>query len=255
MKIHILGAGGSKTPQSSFISILIDDILALDAGNITSALDLKAQAKIKYILISHSHLDHIKDICFLADNRVLLNSMSFYVFASEEVIKHIKTHIFNDIIWPDFTKIPSQENPVLFLKSIPKNTTFSIEEYEVLSLKVKHSLGARGYFIKKENKTLFYTGDIGFDKNFWKSLKDFKIDVLFVDISYSDRLKELALKTNHLTPSLFIECIKELNSLPSKIYAVHSKFDFAEEIIKNFKKVSEFFPEVTLLQGGEVFEI
>ncbi len=255
MKVHVLGACGSRTPEKSLISLLIDDLLVLDAGSITSSLDLKAQSKIKYILISHSHLDHIKDICFLADNRAFINPEAFWVFASDKVIEYLKKYILNNIIWPDFTKIPSDKSPVLILKEIPESSSFKVEEYTVFSVKVKHSPGARGYLISNNGKTIFYTGDTGFDKSFWYVLEKFKVDALFVDISYPDSLKDFALKTNHLTPSLFMECIKELNFLPSKIFAVHSKLDFSEQIKRDFNNLSCDLFEVTLLKGGEVFEI
>ena len=40
----------------------------LDAGTITAALSIEAQSKITDIFISHTHLDHIKSVLFLADN-------------------------------------------------------------------------------------------------------------------------------------------------------------------------------------------
>jgi glyoxylase-like metal-dependent hydrolase (beta-lactamase superfamily II) len=47
---------------------MIDDSLLIDAGCTTATLHLSAQQKIKDILITHIHLDHVMALATLADN-------------------------------------------------------------------------------------------------------------------------------------------------------------------------------------------
>ena len=62
MRIRVLGAHNCETRSTRLVTLLIDDILALDAGGLTSTLTVKAQKKLKGILLTHPHYDHIRDI-------------------------------------------------------------------------------------------------------------------------------------------------------------------------------------------------
>jgi len=113
MKLRILGSAGAELPDFRPPAFLLDDQLLLDAGTIGSVLSEEEQLKIHTIFITHSHLDHIRSIPALADNIIIKNQPhTVSVKSSAEVIDALQNHMFNDVIWPDFTKIPSQENPV-----------------------------------------------------------------------------------------------------------------------------------------------
>ncbi|GAH21991.1 unnamed protein product [marine sediment metagenome] len=68
MNIQVLGAHNCESQNSKFISLLIDDILVIDAGGLTSSLSFAAQQKIKAILLTHQHYDHIRDVPAIAMN-------------------------------------------------------------------------------------------------------------------------------------------------------------------------------------------
>ncbi len=71
MNIRFLGAHNCEWPKTRLISLLIDDVLAIDAGALTSSLSLEGQQKIKAILLTHQHYDHVRDIPTLAMNLFL----------------------------------------------------------------------------------------------------------------------------------------------------------------------------------------
>jgi ribonuclease BN (tRNA processing enzyme) len=68
MKVRVLGCHGSQLPDYNTTSFLIGQNVLLDAGTVTTVLSLEEQMKIDYILITHAHLDHVRDLMFLADN-------------------------------------------------------------------------------------------------------------------------------------------------------------------------------------------
>ena len=55
MKVKILGAHALESTETKFMSILVDGVLALDAGGLTSSLSLPSQEEIKAVLLTHSH--------------------------------------------------------------------------------------------------------------------------------------------------------------------------------------------------------
>src|ERR1035437_4423145 len=114
MKLRVLGCSGAELPDFRPPAFLLDDQLLLDAGTIGSVLSEKEQWNIHTIFITHSHLDHIRSIPALADNIIIRNQKhTVSVRSTAEVVAAMQDHLFNDVIWPDFTKIPTDENPVI----------------------------------------------------------------------------------------------------------------------------------------------
>ena len=107
MKIRVLGCHGSEPRDRQATAFLVNDSVLLDAGTVTSVLTLEEQKKIRAVLITHSHLDHTKDILFLADNVIGENITSIEVISIPEVLDILKCHLLNDKIWPDFTTLPT----------------------------------------------------------------------------------------------------------------------------------------------------
>ena len=68
MLLEILGCHGGSVPKRRLPSFLINGHVLLEAGSVTSALPLGAQAGIEHVLISHAHLDHTVGLAFLVDN-------------------------------------------------------------------------------------------------------------------------------------------------------------------------------------------
>jgi ribonuclease BN (tRNA processing enzyme) len=249
MKIKVLGCSAVELPNSNLTSFLIDRKILLDAGTIGTALDESAQWKIKHVLLTHAHLDHIKDIPFFADS-ISMNNKNHHVsvISIPSVIKALKKNLFNDIVWPDFTKIPNPEKPIIRLKSIETGKTFRINGYSVKAFRVTHSAPAVGYLIEDGNsKRLLYVGDLGPSVAIWKSLKKTGIHGLITEVSFPNRLKNLAIKTGHLTPGLLALELKKIDILPERIFVAHCKPKYRESVnrelgrlnIKNIKLLSD----------------
>jgi ribonuclease BN (tRNA processing enzyme) len=68
MKIRVLGCHGSQLPNYNTTSFLLGQNALLDAGAVTAVLSIREQLKTDYVFITHAHLDHVRDIMFLADN-------------------------------------------------------------------------------------------------------------------------------------------------------------------------------------------
>lgn len=254
MKIKVLGASGSDIPGQHLTSFLLDDLILFDAGGVTNSLNISQQQKIKYIFITHAHLDHIRDIPFLADNIIISGKNSQITVSSiREVIEDIKKHLLNQKLWPDFTVIPNEKDSIIKLKKIRMGETIKINSFKVIPIKVKHTVSAVGYLVKKNKKTFFYTGDTGPTEDTWKELSDIALDALIIECSLPDKMKEIAKKTGHLTPELLLKELKLLRYPPKKIYITHIKPFYRKEIEKNIKL--KFPYDIKLLTGGDLIII
>ena len=111
MLLRVIGCHGGETPKHRTSAFVLDERLAIDAGSLTSGMDLKAQCKLEAVLVSHAHLDHIRDLATLADNRVQNGCPPLMIAGVKQTIDILKKHFFNDLLWPDFATIPSRKTP------------------------------------------------------------------------------------------------------------------------------------------------
>jgi cAMP phosphodiesterase len=255
MKIQVLGCSAVELPKSNLTSFLVDGKILLDAGTIGTALDESAQWKIKHVLLTHAHLDHIKDIPFFADNISMQNKKhSVTVMSIPSVIRALKKNLFNDIVWPDFTKIPSPEKPIIRLKSIETGKAFRIDDYSATAYRVTHSAPAVGYVIEdRKGKRLLYIGNLGPSVAIWKSLKKTRIHGLITEVSFPNRLKNLAIKTGHLTPGLLELEMKKLDIIPERIFVAHCKPKYRGSVNRELGKLNN--KNIKLLRDGTHIEL
>ena len=111
MQIRVLGCSGSIAAGSRTTSFLLDRDVLIDAGTGVGDLTLDELARIDHILVSHSHLDHVLAIGLLADSvaRRRAGAAPIRVHALPATIDALRKHLFNGVIWPDFTCLPSVE--------------------------------------------------------------------------------------------------------------------------------------------------
>lgn len=227
MNIEVIGCSSAELPNFNLTAFLIDKVILLDAGTVGTALDEVAQWRIRYILLTHAHLDHTVGIPFLLDNIVIRNKRHHIkVIGIRKVLKDFKDHLLNNRVWPDFTKIPNPYDPVLSLKDIRYGEPFKIDSYIITPLKVNHSVPSVGYIIEKGGKRLLYTGDMGPTDEIWKEANKGPLDAIIIEVSLPNRMKKVAIKTGHLTPQLFAEELKKIYPLPKRIFITHPKPQF-----------------------------
>ncbi len=161
MKVKILGAHALESTETKFMSILVDGVLALDAGGLTSSLSLPAQEEIKAVLLTHSHADHTMGLVGLSMHAFLIGT-AVEVYAIKDTIDALTTHVFNGTVHPDFTRMPSIEKPALRFHPLETYKPQVIEDYTVLAFPVYHSVPAVGYQVSSgDGKSVLYSGDTG----------------------------------------------------------------------------------------------
>ena len=253
MKIKVLGCYGSELKDCRATAFLINDSILLDAGTVTSALTLDEQRKIRSILLTHSHLDHTKDILFLADNLIGNNSTPIEVISIPEVIENIRFHLLNDKIWPDFTILPTVKEPILQFRSIKTGEDICLDGLTVKAIYVNHTVEAVGYIIKDKRGSILYTGDTGPTDKIWEEanrLSDLK--AIIAEISFPNHLHSLAEISGHLTPLMLKTQLKKLKNFNSSILIFHMKPQYLPQLEDEIAKFEN--PNIIVLKQGEIFE-
>lgn len=252
MKLRVLGSAGAEMPDFRPPAFLIDDHLLLDAGTIGAVLTEEEQLKLQHLFITHSHLDHIRGIPALADNIIIKNHKhTVTVYSIKDVVTALQNHLFNNIIWPDFTVIPSPDNPVISFETIDTGREYSISDYSIRAIPVNHTVPTVGYRVCQGATTLLYTGDTGPTDEIWQYANG--IDALIVEVSFPNSLESLALLTKHLTSSLLKVELDKIQILPKRIFITHPKPQYVDLIRSEVEALG--LKEVELLHDGAVFEI
>lgn len=252
MKVKILGGHGGQAPGCLTTSILIDNILLIDAGAVAATLHIQDQVKIDHILISHAHLDHIKDLAFICDNCFGLKNKPFEVYTHSTVKNIIKSHLLNDIVWPDFTILPSESNPTITIHSIAEEIPLQIGKYTILPVRVNHAHDAMGFIITKNDVSLLFTQDTGPTERIWEIAHTIKnLKAIFTEVSFPDRMLPVAQISDHHTP---MTLRKELEKMPKDIPVIitHLKPNFQQEISLEISSMGESRINV-LSQDGQEF--
>ena len=210
MDIQILGAHNIESKDTRHASLLIDGVLAVDAGALTSSLDLAAQRRLIAVLLTHQHYDHIRDIPALGMNLLLMES-SVAIYTTQAVRDVLVEDMLNDSLYPNFMARPP-ERPTLRFRLIEPYKTEQIGEYSVLAVPVSHAVDTVGYQItSKDGRTLFYTSDTG--PGLAEAWRQVSPELLIAELTAPDRYEEFARRSRHLTPGLLRRELADFRSL------------------------------------------
>lgn len=252
MKIQVLGGHGGLAKGLGTTSFLIDEKLLLDAGAVASTLSVEEQTRIDHILISHCHLDHIKDLAFICDNCFGLRQKPFEVYTHATVKKIIKEHLLNNVIWPDFTTLPNTSNPTMRIHDVPEEKTFELGDYKITPVKVNHDYDAMGFIIEKGSSAVLFTVDTGPTERIWEIGKKIKnLKAIFTEVSFPNELQGVADVSHHHTPRTILE---ELSKMPTEIPIIltHLKPNYRKDILNEMEKSGNKRIKI-LEKDGEVF--
>lgn len=249
MEIRVLGAYGGSTPEHRQTSFLIDGAVALDAGALTESLSLGEQSRIRAVLVTHSHMDHVASLPFLVENVFGRAPGPIEVVAPSDVADSLRKHLFNDALWPDFTRIPNQLLPTVTFRVIETGEPTEVNGLRVTAVPVSHVVPTCGYIVENAQASVVFSGDTGPTEAIWEAARRLKnLKAIFVECSFPNAMQEIADVSKHLTPRTLREEIKKLPpDVPVLLY--HMKPPTLAALKREVAAFAD--PRVQLLDDGD----
>lgn len=260
MIIRVLGCHGSEltikdgnggTRECRTCGFLVNETCMVDAGSVSAGLLEAEQGKIRNILLSHAHLDHIKGLPLLADNMVGRTLQGpIKVWSLPEVLDDLSRHIFNDVVYPDFMRIPTVEEAPLAYSPLPDETVIAMDGLEVASVRVNHTVPATGFILRDKDSAFLYSGDTSETRRIWEwGARESRLKAAFIEASFPNDLIELAKATGHLTPEMLAREFVKLGRPDIPVYIYHLKPLYHDLITTELKSLN--LPNLHVMEEGQ----
>ncbi len=183
--------------------MLVDDRVLIDAGTGVGDLPLEALRRIEHVFLTHAHLDHIAGLPLFVDSTQGRQGRGpVTVHAREETLEALRRHIFNDVIWPDFSRIEGPQGALMVYRPIRAGEVVDLEVCQVGAVDVVHTVPALGYWVSDGRHTFGFSGDTRTNDSLWPVLNArASLDALIVEVSFPNEQRRLADVAGHYCPA------------------------------------------------------
>jgi len=250
MKLRVLGcSGGIGGRNARTTAFLADDDILIDCGTGVGDLELAELTRVDHVFVSHAHLDHIGSIPLLVDSVGDLRNVPLTVHATAETIRILRSHIFNWLIWPDFTAIPDRNRPYLCFHPIEIGEAVRLGTRTITALPAHHTVPAVGFCLDSGHGKLVYSGDTAYSAELIAAINGLTdLRHLILETAFPDEQRGLALASRHLCPSMLAMMLEELTASPA-VYISHLKPGMGQRILDQVAAYRGRLPAFALEQG------
>ncbi len=215
MDLRVIGCHGGETPRHRTSAFVVDERIAIDAGSLTSGMEMDAQCALQAVLVSHAHLDHVRDLATIADNRLQNGADPLVITATRQTIGILKKHFFNDLLWPDFSRLPGARHPAIRYLELKLEKPVLLAGYEVNAIPVSHTIATCGFTVRGGDGVLAYSGDTGPTDRLWEVLAETEqLKALLMEVSFPNAEGRLARASGHHTPETLAKDMAKLARNP-----------------------------------------
>lgn len=231
MKLTLIPSSVGGGPDHQYLSsCLVNDTVALDAGCVGFWGSPQDQARVRHVLLSHTHMDHLASLPIFVENAYEGKSECVTVYGSRDVLDCCQEHLFNEKVWPDFIALSREERPFLRLTPFEPGETIDVEGLRVTAVALDHVVPTVGYVIRDGQSAVAIISDTGPTEEIWRRVnQEPGLKAVFVEATFPDELGWLADVSKHLTPATLAREAAKLTR-PTRLVVIHIKARYKEQV-------------------------
>lgn len=257
MKLKLLPSSfeedGSPSCRQHLTSIVVNDLIAFDAGSLAMAATADDRKRIRDIVISHAHLDHVAGLPLFIDDLFSTLDEPIRIHVSSEVKNVLEEHIFNWSIYPRFSELQNDFGPVAEYRTFEPGQEFSVAGLSILAIEVNHKVPSCGFVISAEGKTVAMTGDTAPTEVFWRHVNSLKsVDAVLIECAFPNELADLAEISHHLTPGRLDAELRKLDRSDCQIFIANIKPVFRDRTVTELEALG--IGRLNILEVGREYE-
>lgn len=233
-------------------SYLINDSLAIDAGSLAIGLTPEEQLKIRSIVITHAHLDHILSLPLMVTDLFEELHEPINVYATPSDFEAIQQHLLTQRVWITLETMKNSRTELIAYHPIKSAESFYAEGLKITPITVTHTVLTHGLLIEDDHSALLFTSDTGATDRIWKLANECdKLRAVFIDLSFPNRLTDLARVSCHHSPATLLEELPKIKSgVP--VYAVHLKAMYQHQVAAEIAALNH--PRIQIAEVGREYE-
>ena len=244
---------GQATLEQRLTCFLIDESVAVDAGSIALALTTEQRQKVRDIIVTHPHMDHIASLPIFIDDLFETLKKPVRIYATQEVIDLLERDIFNWNVYPRFSELKNEFGPVMEYVPIPKGEAFKVGHLTVTAVAVNHIVPTVGLVVSDGKSTVAFSSDTSETDEFWSVVNRVpRIDALLIEASFPNSMANLAEVSRHYTPASLQRDLRKLNHNGLDILAVHIKPAYRQMVIDELEALK--IPKLGVMESGRTYE-
>ncbi len=267
IRLRVLGCSGAIARDCRTTSFLVDQDILIDAGTGVGELTRDEMLRIEHVFLTHSHLDHVACLPLMVDTMACDRiGRPIHVHALPQTIAALRAHVLNDVIWPDFSRLPTPELPLIQFHPLQVGHTRELGGRVIEALPARHAVPALGFALRRQATDApwwVFSGDTSGHPDFWQRLNQLRVHSLVIETAFANRERELAQMAQHLSPETLAE---ELDRIDRRhrfpIYITHTKPADTETIMREIAQFDQVRPprrevahDIRWLSAGHVFEL
>ncbi|XZG70940.1 MBL fold metallo-hydrolase [Chitinibacteraceae bacterium HSL-7] len=254
MEIRVLGCSGGIGAGLRTTALLLDACTLIDAGTGVGDLPLDELARIDDVFLTHAHMDHIACLPMLIDTVMSLRTQPLRVHATLATLGILKQHVFNWMVWPDFTAIPDHLNPAMvFLPMEEGESRVLPNGTRITALPALHTVPAVGYALDDGVGTVVFSGDTCDNDEMWQAINALpRLDALIVETAFPNADEALARLSRHFSPRMLADALPALTQARTiDLYVTHFKPAAQEQTMAEVLQACDGY-RVLPLEGGSL---
>ena len=243
---------GHATLEQRLTCFLIDESVAVDAGSIALALNAEQRQKVRDIIVTHPHMDHIASLPIFIDDLFETLKSPVRVYATQEVIDLLERDIFNWNVYPRFSELKNEFGPVMKYVPIPKGEAFKVAHLTVTAVAVNHIVPTVGLIVSDGKSTVAFSSDTSETDEFWRVINSVpRVDALLIEASFPNSMANLAEVSRHYTPASLQRDLGKLSHNGLDILAVHIKPAYRQMVIDELQALN--IPKLGVMESGRIY--